>query len=53
VTTNNVAYCWGSDEFDQLGGGTRTELPRCNVFAEGTPCSTRPLRVVTASPSGR
>ena len=45
VTTSNVAYCWGNDEFGRLGlGATASET--CPGLSEGTtPCSTSPAAV--------
>jgi alpha-tubulin suppressor-like RCC1 family protein len=42
VTTDDVAYCWGSNPNGELGVGTGTGPDACS-FA---PCSTAPARVV-------
>jgi alpha-tubulin suppressor-like RCC1 family protein len=42
VTLDNLAYCWGSNAFGQLGVATETGPESCGEFA---PCSTRPVRV--------
>lgn len=42
VTTENVAFCWGSNGFGQLGNRTNTGPELC---VNGNPCSTRPVRV--------
>jgi Regulator of chromosome condensation (RCC1) repeat len=46
VTTDNVAYCWGSNGVGQLGIGNHTGPELCG----GTPCSTRPVAVVAPRP---
>lgn len=42
VTTDDLAYCWGSDNRGQLGIGTSADPERC---WENEPCSTRPMAV--------
>lgn len=41
VTTDDRAYCWGSNRWGQLGIGTSTGPEDC-----GNPCSTRPVMVL-------
>jgi alpha-tubulin suppressor-like RCC1 family protein len=41
VTTDNRAYCWGSNFYGQLGIGTATGPETCSE----RPCSTRPVAV--------
>jgi alpha-tubulin suppressor-like RCC1 family protein len=49
VTTSSVAYCWGWNEFGQLGIGTRRGPESCFIKFltpdEGVSCSTRPVPV--------
>lgn len=45
VTTNNLAYCWGYNEFGQLGEGTNTGPEPCSGAVGPFPCSTRPVLV--------
>jgi alpha-tubulin suppressor-like RCC1 family protein len=42
VTTDHRAYCWGNNDFGQLGNGTNTGPDDCNGFA----CSIRPVAVL-------
>jgi alpha-tubulin suppressor-like RCC1 family protein len=44
VTPSHVAYCWGLNDFGQLGIGTSTGPEDCPGF--GASCSTRPVQVV-------
>lgn len=43
LTGEGLAYCWGSDQFGQLGVGGATQ--RCDVEGIDLPCSTEPVRV--------
>jgi alpha-tubulin suppressor-like RCC1 family protein len=46
VTTDNLAYCWGSSSRGQLGAGTLTGPEKCMGDRVGPlPCSTRPVLV--------
>jgi alpha-tubulin suppressor-like RCC1 family protein len=45
VTTDNLAYCWGWNQFGQLGDGTNTGPERCTGAVGPFPCSTRPVLV--------
>jgi alpha-tubulin suppressor-like RCC1 family protein len=42
VTTDDRAYCWGNNEYGQLGNGTNSGPEDCN----GWPCSIRPVAVL-------
>jgi alpha-tubulin suppressor-like RCC1 family protein len=44
MTTSSVAYCWGNNEFGQLGNRTSTGPELC-FAGDFIPCSTRPVRV--------
>lgn len=46
VTTDNRAYCWGSNVDGRLGIGTDTEPESCWVNWQLYPCSTRPVAVL-------
>jgi len=45
ITTANEMYCWGWDEWGQLGTGT-PPTPRCDWGSTQTPCSPVPMKVV-------
>ncbi|HEX5408711.1 MAG TPA: hypothetical protein VFW89_02970 [Gemmatimonadaceae bacterium] len=45
ITVSGTAWCWGSNEFAQLGAATTEQCP-----STGTPCGSAPLRV--ALPAG-
>jgi alpha-tubulin suppressor-like RCC1 family protein len=42
VTTDDRAYCWGSNQWGQLGNGTTSGPEECNPY----PCSTKPVAVL-------
>jgi alpha-tubulin suppressor-like RCC1 family protein len=48
VTIDNRAYCWGYNQFGQLGTGSETGPEQCQGAAGPFPCSTRPVAVVGA-----
>ncbi|MFL5403800.1 MAG: RCC1 domain-containing protein [Gemmatimonadales bacterium] len=45
VTTTNQAYCWGYNQYGQLGTGTATGPQQCNGADGPFPCSTKPVPV--------
>jgi alpha-tubulin suppressor-like RCC1 family protein len=45
VTTDNQAYCWGYNQWGQLGDGTDTGPELCTGAVGPFPCSTRPVLV--------
>ena len=47
LTTEGRAYCWGSDQFGQLGDGSNI-IDECNSF----PCSQSPILVDTSVVTG-
>lgn len=46
LTTDNRAYCWGYNQFGQLGSGTNTGPEQCEGAVGPFPCSARPVPVV-------
>jgi alpha-tubulin suppressor-like RCC1 family protein len=45
VTTTNQAYCWGYNQYGQLGTGTSTGPEHCSGAGGPFPCSTKPVAV--------